>query len=321
MDEELKKAVKKSQATMQESYPKERAKFRALLLTNPNYFGNLAESSFTPVLPISGNTYYEQLGCIGYQSQQRQLEGVVYINQPSGYGTDICGPGTTEFVRFYLSFDQGATWQDQGLTSFQAYNIPSGTEGGKRLEYAVSLPAKLKGRFCWADPLIKMRGILSWNDPPPPNQPNWTPVWGNVRETIILMEPRRLVFPPELFELAKVKLPHPIADALDAETAVPLKAKSLALPELAQQYKNKGVPVHRFAYKELAHLTSGKVSLSAETLANFLPDIKIDPSIIDLLFPPADGDISYEELKCIGLDPNVPDTLVGIIQLKKSAGY
>src|ERR687887_1110737 len=139
MNYELKKAVQKSQATMVEGHAKQRATFKALLLTNPNYFGNLVKSPFTPVLPISGNTHYEELACIGYQPQQSRLEGVVYIYQPEGYGTDICGPGTPEYVRFYLSFDNGTTWQDQGLTSFQAHNIPQGTEGGKRLEYAVSL--------------------------------------------------------------------------------------------------------------------------------------------------------------------------------------
>lgn len=145
MNDELKKAVQKSQAVLQEAHAKERDKFKALLLTNPNYFGNLAESKFQPVLPISGNTFYEELACIGYHPQQRRLEGVVYIYQPSGYGSDVCGPGSPEYVRFYLSFDNGVTWVDQGLTSFQAFDIAEGTEGGKRLEYAVQLPAKPPG--------------------------------------------------------------------------------------------------------------------------------------------------------------------------------
>jgi hypothetical protein len=130
MNDELKKAVQKSQATMQESHVKERNTFKTLLLTNPNYFGNLVSSQFTPVLSISGNTFYEELRCIGYHPQQRRLEGVVYIYQPSGYGTDVCGPGSPEYVRFYLSFDSGATWVDQGVTSFQAFNIPEGRATG-----------------------------------------------------------------------------------------------------------------------------------------------------------------------------------------------
>lgn len=306
---------------MQEAHPKERASFKALLLTNPNYFGNLLETPFKPFLPISGNTHYEELACLGYHPQQERLEGVVYINQTSGYGTDVCGPGTPEYVRFYLSFDNGATWQDQGLTSFQSYNIPEGTEGGKRLEYAVSLAVDSKRKLCIFDPLIRVRAILSWNNPPPWNQPNWKPVWGNVREAKILVEPIRIIYPPHIFEIAEAKLPPILEEVLDLNVPIPTKMKALSAAELAVQYKDKGVPVHRFAFKEISAFVSAKTSLSAESFAALLPGIKIDPGIIDVLFPKKDGDISYEELKCIGLDPNSPDTLVGVIQVKKPSGY
>ena len=99
------------------------------------------------------------------------------------------------------------------------------------------------------------------------------------------------------------------------------KTKVLGAAELAVQYKDKGVPVHRFAFKEISAFVSAKTSLSAESFATLLPGIAIDPGIFDLLFPKTDGDTSFEELKCIGLDPNHPDTLVGVIQVKKSAGY
>lgn len=52
MNDEIKKAVQKSHTALQEAHPKERAAFKPLLLSNPNYFGNLAESTFTPILPI-----------------------------------------------------------------------------------------------------------------------------------------------------------------------------------------------------------------------------------------------------------------------------
>lgn len=58
---------------------RERAQFRALFLSNPNYFGKLLESPFTPVVPISGNTHYEELACVGYHPQQERLEAVVYV--------------------------------------------------------------------------------------------------------------------------------------------------------------------------------------------------------------------------------------------------
>ena len=47
----------------------ERAQFRALLLANPNYFGNLKFSPFPAVLNIQSNTTYEEIGCAGFQPQ------------------------------------------------------------------------------------------------------------------------------------------------------------------------------------------------------------------------------------------------------------
>lgn len=303
------------------AHAKQRVNFKALLLGNPNYFGNLAASPFQVVFPLSGNTYYEELACVGYHPQQERLEAVVYVYQPGGYGGGICDAGSPEFVRFYLSFDQGASWQDQGLASFQAHDIPEGTEGGKRLEYAVSLPVNPPPKFCVFDPLIKVRAILSWNNPPPPNQPNWPPIWGNVREANILVEPIRFIFWPHLIEYAKIKLPPILEEVLDFDAPVQAKKKALTTQELAVHYAGKDVPAHRFAFKELAAFVGAKSNASAEAFAALLPGIKIDPGIIDILFPKTDGDISFEELKCIGLDPNLPDTLVGVIQVKKSAGY
>lgn len=321
MNDELKKAVKKAHASVQQSHPHERAQFKSLLLTNPNYFGNLAESPFTPVLGIAGNTHYEELACVGYHPQQERLEGVVYVYQPAGYGTDVCGPGTSEFVRFYLSFDNGATWQDQGLTSFQAYNIPEGTDGGKRLEYAVSLAVDPKRKGCLKEQLIQVRAILSWNNPPPANQPSWSPIWGNVVEATVQVAPRRFFFLPELFEFAKAKFSPHLADIIDSDLPIPVPPKVFGGAELSVLYKGKGIPPHRFAFKELKAFTSAQVSLSAEALSAFLPGVALEPGLIDFLEPKGDGDTSFEELTCIGLDPNSPDTLVGVIRVKKSAGY
>ena len=319
MNDELKKAVQKSQVSLQKDFPKERAAFKGLLLANPNYFGTLAKSPFTPVLPVAGNTFYEELGCVGYHPQQELLEGVVYVYQPSGYGGDACGPGSAEFVRFYLSFDNGATWADQGMTSFQAYDVPAGTDGSKRLEYAVSLKVNPRQKRCTGNHLILTRAILSWNNPPPANQPNWTPVWGNVREATIQVEPRKFIIFDEIFKGPLVS-DLGLAPFIDAQAQVPLKKTALGAAELAVAYKEHGVPVHRFAFKELTAFASGQMLLSAEAFGNLVPGVALDPDAITKALS-KDGDTSYEELTCIGLDPNSPDALVGVIKVKKSAGY
>lgn len=296
-----------------------RTQFRTLLAINPNYFGNLADNAFQPVLPIQRNTFYEEIGCVGYHPQQEFLEAVVYVKQPSGYNGSVCESGSLEYVRFYLSFDNGASWQDQGVSSVRTWDIPEGTEGRKRLEYAVSLKVDPPRKFCKGAHLIQMRAILSWNNPPPANQPNWVPVWGETQDATIQVEPFKFIFPNDLFDLVKAKLTPDIAEILDLDTPLPLKKLALGAPQLAALYKDKGVPAHRFAFKELTQFSAQPVAL-AGTATALGPDIKLDIDLIDVLFP-KDGDTSYEELTCIGLDPNLPDTLVGVIKVKKSAGY
>jgi hypothetical protein len=302
------------------AFVEQRQGFKLMLASNVNYFGTLIDSTLQPVFPMAINTHYEELKCVGYHPQQRQLEAVVYVYQPSGYGSDVCGPGTPEFVRFYLSYDGGATWQDQGMTSFQAFNIPEGTQGEKHLEYAVSLKVQPEANFCYKDPLIRVRAILSWNDPPLPNQPNWTPVWGNTLEQTILVEPWRLMPLGKLLEVAELKLPEHLEAVLDPDLPIKTKKKVLGPAELMVLYKRQEIPVHRFAFKELKALVSGQGTLSAQSFVSQFPGLKIDPDLIKLLFP-TDGDTGYEELKCIGLDPNLRDTLVGVIQVKLPSGY
>lgn len=321
MNDDLKKAVGKSQAALKGAHPKERAHYKALLLANPNYFGTLEVSPFKPVLPLSGNTYYEELACVGYHPQDERLEAVVYVYQPTGYGGGLCGAGSTEYVRFYLSFDGGASWVDQGLTSFQVWDVPQGTEGTKRLEYAAQLKVDPWRKFCFAGAqLIRVRAILSWNAPPPPNQPDWNPPWGNRREASVMVEPRRLFLLPELLDALKVKVPKALSQAVALEQPLAAKKAALTVPELSALYKDSAVPPTRFAFQQLHALAKGPAGFNVDLAAKLLPGLSFDDKLVDILFP-TDGNTSYEELTCIGLDPNLPDTLVGVVKVKRSSGY
>src|SRR5436305_3610267 len=223
MSDEQKNPVSPAIAAL---HPEERGAYKLLLLSNANYFGNLAESPDKAVVPIVSNTSYEELACVGYHPQQERLEAVVYLYQPTGYGTDLCGAGTPEYVRFYLSFDNGATWQDEGAAGFQAHDIP-GTDKAKRLEFAVSLAVSPARKLCWLDSVIQVRAILAWNHLPPANTPGWKPVWGNVREATIQVEPLRL--PPlsqVLAEVGQAKLAQ-LGEVLDLAAPVATQTKAL----------------------------------------------------------------------------------------------
>lgn len=308
----------------QEEFAEERSKFRALILSNPNYFGNVEGSQFPPVLNIQLNQFYEEIGCVGFQPQFNRLDAVVYINQPGGYGGGVCSQGTPEYVRFYLSADNGASWEDAGITSFTAYDIPAGTAGRRRLEYAVALTINPRKRFCFFDNIYLVRAILSWNVPPPPNQPNFIPVWGDVHNTNILVDPLRIVLIDDILTQAQIKLPAPLANIVDLQQPVALaQPKVLAATELQALYQGKDVPVHRYALPELQQLINkpGLVpDLMAPNFGGVLQHLNIDWSqLIDLLFP-TDGNTSFEELECIGLNPN-QTALVGVIRVKLPSGY
>ena len=200
--------------------PKERAHFRALVVGNPNYFGTLGTSAFAPVLAVNGNTTYEQIKCVGFQPQTKRLDAVVFVKQPFGYGGDICSSGTREYVRFYISLDNGATWIDQGLTSFNANDVPAGTTGGKRLEYAVSVPCNPPRKFCTSPNVILARAILSWQNVPTADTPGFTPVWGNVHDTRIQVDPRWLLSWLDVFTAGGLKISPELAGAIDLHQSV-----------------------------------------------------------------------------------------------------
>lgn len=300
--------------------PKERLQFKTLLLSNPNYFGNIKDSAFKAIKVLSSDTSFEELMCVGYNPQLRQLEAVIYIKQDSGYGGGVCSSGTFEYVRFYLSFDNGATWEDVGMEQFTVNDI----SGPKPLEYGVTRAVKPRRKFCFFENLPKVRAILSWNLPPPANTPNFTPVWGNVREANIQVEPFKLFKISDLIAEKQIQIQPDIAALLDTETE--LKAaepKALNLAQLHSQYKDKKVPAHRFLFpavqKHIASPESGE-TVGAALSTGLLQELKINVLDVLDLIQKTDGNTTFEELKCIGLNTN-NDTLLGILTVKLQSGY
>ncbi|HLI33474.1 MAG TPA: hypothetical protein VKW70_00395 [Terriglobia bacterium] len=294
-----------------------RKSFKALLLSNPNYFGNLKESEFQPVLNIAGDTAYENIGCVGFNPQLNRLEAVVYINQATGYDGDVCSGGSQEFVRFYLSYDGGATWQDQGLTSFTVYDVP----GPKPLEYDVTVSISPSEKFCFFQNLPLARAILSWNAPPPASSPDWTPVWGNVVDAQIQIAGFEIIVLGQFLADAKAELPAEYKNAVDLTQPIQVSPpKALSAADRHTLYNGKNVPGHRYLFPELQHALEVQATdlEGAPSALAGISDLNLT-SIIEQLLN-TDGDTSYEELDCVGLNPNLGQ-LVGIINVKQPAGY
>ena len=318
-----------AEAALVSKVPKERALFRALLAGNPNYFGNLAASPLAPVLPKQGDTTFEEIGCVGFHPQSHRLDAVVFVTEASGYGGDICSKGSQECVRFYVSYDNGASWVDQGAASFTVYDVPQISDR-RRLEYAVGVPCSPPEKFCLFGNTLLARAILSWDHCPPPNQPDWKPVWGEVHNTHIQVQPRKTIPWFELLNEFKVKLPPEVVPHLDLDQLAQLKtAPELSVGQLHALYKDKGIEPHRYALPAVQKLIAQPnfggefATLPAKGLFAEL-GLKAEDVLGPLLNPPLvlapDGSTFYEKLECIGFNP-VTSELVGVLRVLRPNGY
>lgn len=320
----------------------ERKQFRSLLVANPNYFGNLADTVFKPVKKIAGNTTYEELMCVGLYPEFNTLEAIVHVKQSGGYGGDICSDGTPEYVRFYLSYDNGATWQDQGVTSFTAHDVP----GPKALEFAVQLAISPQKYFCNKENLPLVRAILSWDLVPPANSPHWVPVWGNTLDghvqidvfKFILKNPALALKDDALINLLKennlvaktatkaeisamdlTQLKQEISDGLTQQSD-----KVLSVQDLHQLYKGQKVDEHRYLYPSIQKLAATKTAqiFDAATIgkSNQFSKLNIDIAAAVAAVVKTDGNTDYEKMECVGLNTN-NDNLEATIRVKLPYGF
>jgi hypothetical protein len=220
-----------------------RGSAKALLMANPNHFGTIKDSPFPPVEKLSFSTTFEQLTCVGLNPTIDQLEAVVRVNQTGGYGGALCSAGSREYVRFFVSYDAGATWTDAGMDSFAVHD----SAGTRPLDFAVNVVAPLHHFWCLFARPVLVRAILSWNAAPTAGDPDYPPVWGNV--VTVSVAPRTSKLPPwsEFLESTKIKLPEAVLAQIDLDAPVALKpAETLSVAELAKTYAGTDVEPHRF---------------------------------------------------------------------------
>jgi hypothetical protein len=293
----------------------ERLRFKRELLAQ-----GVAEGPQAFIEP-KANTTYEELACVGFQPELNRLEAVVHIKQPIGYGGDVCSAGTPEYVRFFLSFDGGATWHDQGVTSFTAYDIPAAAQ--QRLEYAVGLTIDPPKYTCKRRNFVLVRAILSWNVMPEAGNPGYGPHWGNAHDTSIQVAPVRRSRFAKVLEEAKVNLPADLADVLDLEQEVStLEPKVLTLAQLLELYRGKKVEPHRFGLAAALQIQDNPQVLAAAAAKKPVigKEFSFDlGAVLDALAEPK-GNTAYEELDCVGLDP-VHSELVATFRVKLGWGY
>lgn len=288
--------------------------------------GNLDVSAAPSVSKEAGDTTYEELAGLGLEPAFDRLEAIIEVKRDSGYLGGIGDAGSREHVRFYVELYGDGVLHDVGGASVRVHDIA----GSKPLYYAVHLDFEPLRRFCFSENTPRVRAILSWNDPPPAGQPDFVPLRGNRLDVRVWVRPRRLFAFAELLkemELANVRLPaavQPLIDSVQPATRLETAAGlSLSVGQKRQLYKNR-VPAGRFAYPEALKLIPAPArqeSLQAETdtrAALGLAPGEWDDLLGRIVSP--DGDTSYEELLCVGLNPD-RDMLEAVLTVKKGRGY
>lgn len=316
----------------------ERKQFKSFLATNLNYFGNLPDSNIKPVKKIVSDTTYEQLTCVGFNPDTDFLEATIAIKRPTGYGGDLCGSGTTEFIRFFV--DYGSGWEDAGVAGVPVHDIPTGKDcagqANKPLIYSANLRLNSKKKCCNSPVLPKVHAILSWQWMPPAGAANvgWIPVWGNTLDCHIQIKPR----PWNLFCFLdsinstitqKIKLP-PLFEQVQFAPIPQPDPPPFSIAQLGELYSQKGgakasssVPAHRFGLNELHSIVStGGFSqdvVSAKTAEWAAAGLDFSSAVGALL--DTNADVDYEEIECLGLDEGIPERLVATFRIKRPLGY
>jgi hypothetical protein len=110
---------------------------------------------------------------------------------------------------------------------------------------------------------------------------------------------------------------------LNQEVGSP-EVQSLSAAELSAIYKGKNVQTHRYLYSEVQKYVANPglvTAYKAYGSKGSLGELGIDIGAVIGAIGSTDGDQSYEQLTCVGLDPNGQENLVGIFKIKKAFGY
>lgn len=308
-----------------------RSRFRRLLATNPNYFGTAPEIGFEAVFPKLADSSYEGLTCVAYSPERDRLEATIDIRRSSGYSGGLCDRGSFEHVRFYVSYDEGGTWEDAGMASTKVHDLPPAEDCQgfpvHPVSYVVGLDYRPRRSWCVRPVLPLIRAILSWEVMPPAAQPDWTPIWGEVHACHGRIRPRPFFLSDVADRLSKdvlhdipayvlQQVPHPHPDPDPGPLA------ELPLSAMVKSYRAADVPDHRFAMPHLlaaadAPRLTGESLLAPATTAK---ELGVDLGKLSDIWGDPQGDTSFEELECAGLDNNT-DQLVATFRIKRPSGY
>lgn len=288
----------------------------------------LFKQIFVPQVAQS-NTFWEELTCVGFNPKEKRLEGIVSLKQSTGYGGTLCNPTSKEYIRFFVDFKDGSGFQDMGYTGFSACDF---MDNPPEAQHPVMYMSQLKindekyRKFldCNKAVIPTVRGVLAWNVIPPSN-PNYVPAYGNVKDVSVQLQRKTFLFWKEIFELLKIKPNTDLLQLLPQQEPITLQPpQPPPVESLYKAYRAAEVPDHRTFYSTVGSLVTGNQTFLKATTFNINDINKLQvnlDNLADLLAKDTNkADVSFEEVRCIGLNTAI-DTLGAVIHVKKPSGF
>jgi hypothetical protein len=138
------------------------------------------QAALAGLTALDGNTYYEQLECLGLDLALPRMVATITVKQPNGYNGGLCTAGSTEYVAFWADLGTDCSLSYLGTAQISVHDIASIPPDG--LQYAAVLPVDLSQiqRPCGEPFIMRVRAVLSWAVPPSTTDPDAVPYWGNV---------------------------------------------------------------------------------------------------------------------------------------------
>jgi hypothetical protein len=134
------------------------------------------------------NVDFEQLGCIGLDYNTESLVATIKIKKNSGYTGNLCSAGSTEYVAFWIDWDNKCKWTYLNTMQITVHDINMPGDG---LYYSLSLPlnAAMYRKLCENPNIVRVRGVLSWNHAPSTTDPNKLEYYGNRVDSHVQIKP------------------------------------------------------------------------------------------------------------------------------------
>ena len=136
------------------------------------------------------NTTFEELTCVGLNTDTDILGGVIQVKKPYGYSGSLCQSGSHEYVAFWADWNNDGNFDEYlGTASVETHDLAKLPGGG--LCYAVMLPCNFSERLktCENPVVVRIRGVLSWAVPPSTTDPNSLNYWGNSLDVVVQLRP------------------------------------------------------------------------------------------------------------------------------------